>query len=174
MNGRSPDTMKMGSNPARVWNPGRVIFKGDIIMKNVQHLRWLIVAVILIVGISVCNRAQSSNSPTADQFTNFYAGRGNSDEYGVYIGNEVFVVQVPDGDYVLRYETDLGTFDLVFRATEKSLLYVGLTAGDTLINMTVFPGTIFDTSKESQTYGAVTLFVWPGSSTTWQDVFRQP
>lgn len=143
-------------------------------MRNLLHLRWLIAILVLITGVSVWARAENDSSATTDQIANFYASRGHSDEYGVYIGNEIFVVQVPAGDYMLRYKTNLGTFYIVFRATEKSFLYVGLQSGDAIVDATIFPGTIFDTSKESQTYGVVTLYVWPGSSTTWQEIFRQP
>jgi len=144
-------------------------------MKNVQPLRWLVLVVILVVGVSVWAYAESSSPSTpeiAKHPANFYAGRGFSDEYGAYVGNEVFVVQVPAGDYLLRYKTNVGTFDLVLRATEKALLYVGLVTGDKVIDAFIYPGTVFDTSRDTQAHGIVTLFVWPGSSITWRDVFR--
>ncbi len=127
-----------------------------------------------------CDR-QARHSPTspgsrslmsATQLTNFYASSGLSEKYGAYVGHENFVIQVPDGEYLLEYMTDMGTFYIAFRATEHALLYIGLQSGDAVQKAIVYPGTITDVSQETQEYGSVTLFCWPGSPQTWAEVFR--
>ncbi len=153
--------------------------------KYVQKQCWLLVAVVLLsVGLIGCNQDNRGGPTTPELIAhtaarqnaarpgNFYAGRGLSDEFGAYVGHGEFVVQVPAGEYLLEYTTDLGTFYLVFRATASSLLYIGLQPDDVVHDAIVYTGTITDTSGETQEHGNVTLFVWPGSARAWHEVFR--
>ena len=153
--------------------------------KHVQQLWWLVVVVILSVALVSCDQDESgrpttpeltnqeiSERPNPVHLANFNADQGVSDEFGAYVGHEEFVIQVPAGEYLLEYTTDLGRFHLVFRATASTLLYIGLHPGDAVQEAIIYTGTITDTSGEIQEHGNVTLFVWPGSSRTWQEVFQ--
>ena len=139
---------------------------------------FLALAALLMTG---CDRQarhnptapDSSQSQSAESLSNFYSGQGVSDTYGAYVGHENFVIQVPAGEYLLEYLTDLGTFYLAFRATERALLYIGLHSGDAVQKAVVYPGVIIDTTGETQDHGNVTLFCWPGSSMSWPEVFRK-
>ena len=87
------------------------------------------------------------------------------------VGNEMFVIQAPAGDYLIRSWTDFGIYEIVFRATETSLIYVGLNEGDQVKTAVIFPGTIFNESGDTWIDGTVTLFSWPGSEKYWWEVF---
>jgi len=145
-------------------------------MKNAGWLRWLGVFAVIIWGGTLSIAAVASPSAiqsVAGHPGNFYANPGLTEGLAAYVGKEVFVVQVPAGDYRLYYKTNLGEYNLVLRASATALLYVGLATGDQVIDATIYPGTITNTSGATQTHGLVTLFMWPGGPVTdWNEVFR--
>jgi hypothetical protein len=138
-----------------------------------QHVLRLVVGCVLVIGLSGLTAVGSSGETAQSEAHpgNFYAAPGVSDEFAVYLQPGLFVVQAPAGDYLLHYETHNGAFDIVFRATETSQLYIGLVGDDQVQYAIIYPGTVTDTSGETWASGNVTLYAWPGSSRTWQEVF---
>ncbi len=148
--------------------------------KDFRKLLWVTLVVLLLVG-SGCERDEQPN-PTkpaiagqkqAVGLTNIYASMAASNEFGVYIGTENFVIQTPAGEYLLEYTTLNGTFYVVFRATERALVYIFLVAGDRVQSAVIYSGTVFDTTGPTQTFDNVTFFAWPGSERNWQAVFQR-
>ncbi len=110
----------------------------------------------------------SSTAPSvknAEQIVNCYVSRGISDQIGVYKGTGFFQLNVPAGDYLLTYTTNLGTFEIVFRATTTALLNIGIQPGDELQEAYLQKGTIVDTAGEVGTFGPVIVYAQPGSGT---------
>lgn len=141
---------------------------------------------ILMIGVASCQWfSGESDGPTsatvsgnAAQPGNFYVSRGIADQFGVYKAESGgFQVNIPTpGDYVLTYTTTLGTFEIVFRATEKALLNIGVQPGDDVLEASLQTGQITETAGQKttvQTFGPVIVFLRPGSGTDigWTDIF---
>jgi hypothetical protein len=114
---------------------------------------------------------KNGTSPTSpsvknpEQFASFYVGRGISDQIGVYKGTEFFQINVPTGDYLLTYTTNLGTFEIVFRATKSALLNIGLQPGDEVQEVSLQKGTIDDTAIEVGRFGPTIVYFQTGCGT---------
>lgn len=134
-----------------------------------------------LVGCNLWERDQSSPSTPiqaqAEHLGNFSAGQELGDQWSIYIGDGgMLSLNVPiPADYLLTYTTNLGTFYIVFQATEKALMNIGLTPGDKVQEVSIQRGTIFESARTSPNVwksGAVTLFAWPGGgATSWSDIF---
>lgn len=146
--------------------------------------RVYVVALLLCLLLTGTGCEQDAASPSAPRVSapepavsmsnarlNVHVLGGYSDEVGVYIGHEYFMVQVPVGGYLLRYATTLGTFHLVCDVHENALLFVGLQPDDVVQDAWLFPGTITDIGAETQDHGTVTLYSWPGGPVWWWQVF---
>jgi hypothetical protein len=135
-------------------------------MKQFQKVQWIVLVAILVMGIAGCGFLGDDNNPTApgglpSQHANFFVSGGIFPEIGIYSGNEFFMVNVLMGDWLLMYTTNWGTFNIVFRATEATLLTVGLVPDDEVEEASIQKGTIADTAEAVQEDGAVTLFSLP-------------
>jgi hypothetical protein len=145
-------------------------------MKHRNYMLCLVLSLLLLAGMSGC-KTQNPVSPQVQEpqepghLMSFYSRQGVSEGFASYVGNEMFVIQAPAGDYMIQYETTTGTYEIVFRATESSLIYVGLTGGDLVHTAVIYPGTIFNESGETWVNGTVTLYSWPGSEKYWWEVF---
>lgn len=149
-----------------------------------QNMCIVVCVLILLVGLVGCDQENSvlttpsmsdqtvSVQQSPEPIANFHVMGTSSDQVGVYVGHEYFMVQVPAGEYLLSYTTGLGTFHLVLQVTKRALLFVGLQPGDEVQKASLFDGTITDIGKETQDHGTVMLFSWPGGPVEWWDVFQ--
>jgi hypothetical protein len=113
-------------------------------------------------------------SPQAPPTGNFYAAEGYSDLIGVHYDGkaEFFQAQMPPGDYLLTYTTDLGQFYIVFTATENALLTIGLMDDDVVYEAMLYRGTVTD---KSYTYYDDPVIVYSqfGSHNDWWTLFAR-
>ncbi len=136
------------------------------------------VVLLLLFVISGCNNEQNIffDSPTEPNsitpLYNFYAGATKDQGFGVYKGHEHFLIQVPAGEYLLQYVTQIGQFYIVFRAEKNALLTIGLTTGGEVLSATVFPGRITDTSNP-RPFGVVTVFSEFGATGSGEHLFAK-
>lgn len=155
-------------------------------MKKLFHASvWIVFGVFVLMGFSGCSFFESDNSsiPTgpvsissgsSGNIANFYASRGHGNSLGIYKGEDVFVVNVPAGHYLLTYKTNWGIFHLVFSALEISLLHVGLVSGTEVEEITILEGDIdLDDLEGADVFGNILLVSWPGQKNPrpWNNVF---
>ena len=113
-----------------------------------QQIRWLVIVGLLGVFLGGgCSLFDQDNrmSPTSPggssvQRTNFFAGRGSGNKFGVAKNFGSFKVNVLTGSYRLTYTTKLGTFHLIFRAKQVALLTIGLQPDDDVIEASLQSG----------------------------------
>jgi hypothetical protein len=140
-------------------------------MKRFQKIQWVAFGLILILGVVGCELFDHENSsgPTApptdlsanpQQAMNFSEGS----KFGVFKAFGQFGVQVLKGMYLLTYTTKIGTFDIVFSASDTAVLPIGLQPGDEVIDASLQIGTVSDTAPVVQQSGSITIFAMPGSS----------
>jgi hypothetical protein len=103
---------------------------------------------------------------------NFFADVGISDEVGVYYDgrSDFFQVQVPLGEYLLTYTTNLGMFYMVFQATESAIITVGIHEDDQVYEAMLYNGTVTDTSNGVE-YPPVIVFSEFGAMDGWWNIF---
>ena len=156
-----------------------------------------ILASAMIVGLMMSCKDDDSSKPTAPNIPvfpegqssensseiSFYSERGDG-EFGAAVGNiSEFLIGVPAGDYLLTYQTTLGTFHIVFRAKDSAILHIGLQPGDKVLNASLQKGTVITPSNKEQLIagiwpsGAVDLYYWPGSQPSevpnlWMEWFK--
>ena len=147
----------------------------------------LILASALIVGFMMSCNKDNSSKPTAPNIPvfpeeqssensnemGFYATRGVSDVFETTeIGDGFFRVNVPiAGGYVLTYTTTLGTFHIVFEATDKALLTIGLLKGDKVESASIQQAKLKVPAQYMQYYsGPVNVYYKPddGTSLNWE------
>ncbi len=150
---------------------------------TLQRICMSVCVVILVTGMLGCERESNTPSdpnlpqpgievfPYSPARADFYVLGTSSDELGVYVGDGFFMVQIPAGEYLLRYITERGMFHLVCRVNEPALIFIGLQEDDVIQDAWLFAGTITDVGQETQDHGTVMLFSWPGSSAEWWEVF---
>jgi hypothetical protein len=103
--------------------------------------------------------------------SNFYAGPGNGNKFGIYKRRGELMVDVLEGQFLLTYTTLLGTFHVVFEATTPSVLTIGLLEGDDVIQAFLQRGNISETSTGLYQVSGLTVFAWPGMGSVWDDIF---
>lgn len=146
----------------------------------------VIITVIPLIGCSELRDRRSSptepeeNSEAApkpvldiESVASFYANRPDSETVGVYSALEELVMRTPAGDYLLAYETSPGMNVATFRATKAAMVYIGLLSGQQAINAWLVPGTISSIPADAQESNMVTLCTWPGSSTSYTEIFSK-
>jgi hypothetical protein len=113
-------------------------------------------------------------SETPGQHGNFFVREGSSDQFGVYYNGEsdFFQLQIPQGDYLLTYTTTLGQFYLVFRATERALITVGLQDGDVVYEAMLYKGTVTGTTPTFQQHPVI-VFSEFGARDGWWEIFQK-
>lgn len=153
-------------------------------MKHFQKIQWIALALIVILGVVGCEMlAPDSNvGPTAPvevlsnpaHLANFWVGRGQN-KLGVYKGEELLQIQAPEGEYLLMYTTNLGTFYVVFKAgPEGAFLAIGLQPGDEVQQVILQKGTIPDDAPPlPESREGVYIYFWPGNPTvtSWEVIF---
>ena len=137
-----------------------------------------VTAFLLLFVLSGCSNDQNPlfSNPTIPDNTlsrpNFYAGETKEQGFGVYKGHEHFLIQVPAGEYLLEYITQIGQFYIVFRADKNAVLNIGLVAGDDVKQATIYPGHVTDTS-DPRPLGVVTLFSEEGATGSGSHLFAK-
>lgn len=133
-------------------------------MRTSYHkIIWLLVAVVTMFGITGCSDTFNPTTPAGEtvnpqQAVNFSGGY----KFGVFKAFNEFGVQVVPGTYLLTYTTKIGTFDVVFKATDSAVLPVGLQPGDDVVDATIQVGTVPTTTPVVQQSGAISIFAMPG------------
>ena len=146
----------------------------------------LILASGLIIGLMMsCNKDESSkptspNIPVAPVYDapsensnsmGFYSAKGDG-QYGAFVNERSeFQISVPTGEYLLTYTTTIGTFYVAFRATNASILFIGLTSGVSVSEASVQKGKIINETQRNWQSNYVTLFAWPDGP-AWNGVFQ--
>jgi lysophospholipase L1-like esterase len=120
-------------------------------LEHIRSIRWIVLVTILSIGVIRCSE---DNSPTApkipDQLRDFTVEAATSEEFKAYKGYELFQVNIPiAGDYRLQYTSFLGTYEIIFRLTEPSLLTAVLQEGDAVYELLLQKGTITDSSTKT-------------------------
>jgi len=132
----------------------------------------------LLFVLSGCSNDQNPlfSNPTIPDNTqsrpNFYAGATKEQGFGVYKGHEHFLIQVPAGEYLLEYTTQIGQFYIVFRADKNAVLDIGLVAGDEVQKALVYSGRVTDASHP-RPFGVVTLFSEEGATGSGAHLFAK-
>lgn len=140
------------------------------------HVSIRSVVFLLLVILSGCRDIRERFSPTEPgdlaPYANFYAGETSNQGFGVYKGHEYFFIQVPAGEYLLRYVTQTGQYYMVFRADKNAQLRIGLASGGDVSTATLYPGRITNTSNPLY-FGVVTVFSELGASGTGDQLFSK-
>ena len=140
----------------------------------------VVVTLLVIVGLVGCEQDGRSpggnlSSPVdAGLAGNFAVVPATGNTFGIALGANAFRVRSLAGDYLLTYTTQLGTFYIPYRALATAKLTIGLQPGDTVVDVTLQPGTITDISQGTALEGETVIALpWPGSGTVinWQDAF---
>ena len=101
----------------------------------------------------------------------FYSAKGDG-QYGAFVNERSeFQISVPTGEYLLTYTTTIGTFYVAFRATNASILFIGLTSGVSVSEASVQKGKIINETQRNWQSNSVTLFAWPDGP-AWNGVFQ--
>jgi hypothetical protein len=136
------------------------------------------IVLLLLFVLSGCNNEQNTSfsSPTipgdVTSHSNFYAGETKEQGFGVYKGHEYFLIQVPAGEYLLQYVTQIGQFYIVFQADKNAVLHIGLSTGDDVQKATIYPGRITNTSNP-RSFGIVTVFSEDGATGSGEQLFAK-
>ncbi len=146
----------------------------------------LILASALSVGLMIGCKEENSSKPTAPNIPvgpdwqtsensnemGFYSAKGDG-QFGAFVNeNSEFQISVPAGEFLLTYVANGATYYVAFRATDAAILHIGMHPGVTVSEASVQKGKITNESSKNWQSNSVTLFAWPGSSTTWKDVFQ--
>jgi hypothetical protein len=143
-------------------------------------LLWVATGLIVLIGIIGCQA--DHNSPTEPvnpvnpaQLMNFWATDAIGDDYTVYYYTEgvpEFEFDIPAGDWIYEYVTDLGSFIIVLRVKQPATLYIGLQPGDIVrTSYLPWPGQIIPGSRVLLTSGPVEIYSWPPEPIPWWEVF---
>ena len=107
---------------------------------QVSYIKWVAFALLIVMSVSGCSFFEGKGSagptsPAADPslMSNFYAGPGNGNRFGIYKQHGELMVDVLTGQFLLTYTTLLGTFHVVFEATAPTVVIIGITEGDDVI-----------------------------------------
>ena len=143
-----------------------------------QRFLYVIMGLIVLIGIIGCQAEDSSITgpvvkPT--QLMNFWATDAIGDDYDVYYyteGDSEFNCDIPAGDWLNVYETDLGFFIIVLRANEPATIFIGLQPGDIVHAVyQSIPGQIIPGSRVLYTSGPVEIYSWPPEPIPLEEVF---
>jgi hypothetical protein len=150
--------------------------EGSIMQQQYQRLLWVAMGLIVLIGIIGCQSDESSITGPVNptQLMNFYATDAIGYDYDVYYYTEnryEFEFDVPAGDRLVEYETNLGIFTLVLRANKPATIYIGLQPGDILLAMSDWPGQIIPGSRILVTSGPVEIYSWPPEPIPVDNVF---
>lgn len=121
--------------------------------QSMVNLSAFVVILSIMLGLAGCEwyedaSVRNPSSPgDAALMANFGASLTSSDRFGIALGTGVFRVRTLPGDYLLTYTTWLGTFYIPFRADETVKLTIGLQSNDTVLDVTLQPGTLTDVSQ---------------------------
>lgn len=101
----------------------------------------------------------------AVDMANCYGSEGDPSGYGVFVGNEFFVVNVPkSGVYVIQYmvkgQTDL--YNLVVKVKKATMIYIGLGVGLELEDAGVVETEVTVPDSEASPLGTMLVFSHPG------------
>jgi hypothetical protein len=151
--------------------------EGSIMQQQYQRLLWVAMGLIVLIGIIGCHAEESSITGPVNptQLMNFYASEAVGYDYDVYYYTEgvpEFELDIPAGDWLYEYVTDLGSFIIVLRAHRPATLYIGLHEGDTVrTSYYPWPGQIIPGSRVLLTSGPVEVYSWPPEPICWECVF---
>lgn len=151
-----------------------------------QKFQWSMLLVIVLMFIGGCTFFERDNpsapaSPAAqglffatvpsDLLANFVVAQSNSDHFQVFSNSPgTFQINLPKaGDFLLTYITEAGTWHLVFRATDKALVTIGIGYNDTFQGAALQEGRIRSGASPYMRSGPVSLYNWPAEP--WERIF---
>lgn len=117
-------------------------------MKKVLNIVWRVLAVSTIVFVFIVNGCNSgSDGPTTpsipDQHENMKEEPAYSKDFWASAVEGSFKINIPrSGDYKVLYTTNIGSFEILFRLSSKSLVTVELIEGNVLEEVILQRGTI--------------------------------
>ncbi len=115
-------------------------------MKKILNILWPVAALSMIVFVIVLNGCNSNGPATPsipDQHENIKEEPAYSKDFWASSGEGFFKINIPQsGDYRAQYTTNLGSFDILFRLSKKSLVTIELKPGNVVEEVILQRGTI--------------------------------
>ena len=122
-------------------------------MKKILNILWPVMAVSMIVFVVVvngCNSGGPSAPSIPDQHDNMKEEPAYSPDFWASSGDGFFKINIPQaGDYRAQYTTNMGTFDILFRLSKKSLVTVELKPDNVVEEVILQRGTITVNSAQA-------------------------
>ncbi len=134
---------------------------------------------LIITILFSCSEDNSTEPINTEPSVSLYANQGISGEFGIFIGEEEFAVNIPaTGDYHLQYTTANGTYDIVFHVQDSALIFIEPENADEVQTATVskidIPDSIKKQSKNFPVSDNVTLYFDSGDIIPWDNFLQDP